>query len=162
MGIFGRKVLSLEEQRKRQAKERLANIRNIEEARRKQTDYNKRLDSLKREAEIESQRARIAGYEARRGQSGTQSIKEGFKKVGMFTRPVTSVSGGVTRELISGIKSMKRAGRPASQRGRAVYVSTSHGLKRVYDEQPLQEPIPPRIKTSEDDDWGTPSAFRGL
>ena len=176
MSIFGKSKMSDYErqiyEQRQAAKARRQQDLAAENAKLREANYQRELASLQREAAIEEQRARIARAQAGRGAARTQAIREGFKSVQPFTSPVRSLTrgvGAVGGELLSGVKALARKrGSPPGQ-GRAVYMSTSHGLKRVYLDnygQPIQsggqpvynrqspvEPRPIRIKT-EDDDWG--------
>jgi multidrug efflux pump subunit AcrA (membrane-fusion protein) len=166
MRIFGKKIggkkpLTVEQQEQRQAQERLANIKRIERERKAQAQQAKiaqrqtqQLKDAQRQAEYQSsltkkERAITAQRQAR------QQRPSALKTIG----------AGV----ITGIKTMKRSARPSRQR--SVYMSTSHGLKRIPPSDPMyaqyaaQQGAPPAQPTRArevDDDWGTPSAFSSL
>jgi Na+-translocating ferredoxin:NAD+ oxidoreductase RnfC subunit len=171
MRIFGKKILerrplTIEEQNARQAKERLANIKRIERERKaaekkakQESEATRRFEQeqqrLKRIGNIESERTRIASLKAKRASAQAGKYR-GYK------RTIQSAASLV------GIKP-KYDNYPYGQRGRAIYVSTSHGLKKInpndpeYMGQDSYNPPPKRvtIRENRDDDYDQPSAFSG-
>jgi hypothetical protein len=153
--LFKPKTKVFYRDRRDRAKSRLEEMRRNKEA--KQT--KEEIERRKQEVELERQKAQLERQKTER-------------KMQVQKRP--SIIRTVGHEAIGAIKTMKRKGK----RQRAVYMSTSHGLKKVQvDEQgypiqqknkpypqsydrPLVEPRAPRII---DDEWGSqPSAFSGL
>jgi hypothetical protein len=167
--IFAKKPLTAEEQEKRQAKERLSNIKRIQriekEQQRKvqaQADADRRYQQeqqrLNRQGNIESARTRIARERAARA-----AAQE--RKYGGYRGTIESAAS------VFGIKSKRR---DSGSRQRPIYVSTSHGLRKIsaddpdyykYREQQGQVTPPPSVKrivvkeNSEDNEQ--PSAFSG-
>jgi hypothetical protein len=164
MRIFGKKIggkkpLTVEQQEQRQAQERLANIKRIERERKAQAQQTRiaqrqtqQLKDAQRQAEFEKQKARREHYVTRQSQSKQQ-------------RPSALKSIGTG--IIAGIKTAKRKGQ--SGRKKSVYISTSHGLKKITPDDPMYEQyraqqtaqpiVKPKAKDWDDDQ---PSAFSSL
>jgi len=167
MRLFGKKVfakrpLTPQEQEARQARERLANMKRIQRAEREQRNkaradaessrrYQEEQQRLNRQGNIETARTRIARQRAARA-----SAQE--KRLSGYSGTIKGVGALV------GIKSSKSN----QSRPRPVYVSTSHGLKKITPDDPryyeYQDNSSPKAKRivvrSEDSDQ--PSAFSGL
>jgi hypothetical protein len=163
--VFAKKPLTIEEQEKRRAKERLANIKRIQrEERDKQRKaqlqsnadmrYQQEQQRLTRQGNIESARTRVARERAARA-----SAQE--RKYSGYRGTIKSAAS------VIGIKSNKDYDR---QKPRSIYVSTTHGLKKIspdnpdyykYRERVVESPATARrvpIKESSDD-FEQPSAF---
>ncbi len=174
-----RKPMSAEEQERHQAKERAENIKRIrQERQRAEAEARRRANETKtyeqaklhgeRELAIETQRTNVAKQQAERAVARQRQVS-GIKQ---------TVSGAIS--LIPGVskmqsKSKHRTGYDAYGKQRPVYISTSHGLKRIYPDDPRyaqyaqasqesQMPTarPPRVQESNEDFGDQPSAFRGL
>lgn len=148
--------------KKRQRREELRaqkEQRRIEKEReqfaRQQEIRQRDIDRAKSEAELMNQRAL-------KERSKTRVVLQGKRRTQARLAPITGALKGVKKGVIA-LKGGSSSHSQGSTRGRAIYQSTSHGLKRVYpgDEGyyssvPQGNP-PPRIKS--DDDWGDASAF---
>lgn len=166
MKLFKPKPMTLEQQKEHQAKERLANIKRLErerkaaevQARREAEErrrYEQERERLKRQGDIEASKTRIAAQKAARGAAQIQQAQQRQKQA----RAVTSMLGLTPK-------------RKEPKRKQSVYISTSHGLKKVDVNDPHYSGIVPgstssppparRVNAKEKhDDFEQPSAFGG-
>lgn len=164
--LFKRKPLTIEEQQKRQAKERLANIKRIERERKAAERRAKQEADATRRYEQEQQRLkRIGNIEDAKTRIATTRAKRASAQAGKYRGYKRTIQSAAS---LVGIRP-KYDNYPYGTRGRSVYVSTSHGLKKInpndpeYMGQDSYNPPPRRINIREnrDDDYEQPSAFSG-
>ena len=167
MRIFGKKVftrrpLTLEEQEKRQAQERLQNIRNLREERKHlaKTDqeYGKKAyEADKERRAVEAKMDKAAG-EARLAR--IEADREVYTTQARMAKRKRSATAGIAGGLVSMVKKAKK---PRTTSGRTVYVKTARGYKPTYIETPVSStPAAKSQEVKKDDWWDVPPAFRGL
>ena len=157
MRIFGKKVftrrpLTLEEQEKRQAQERLQNIRNIGRQRRAEESAARKEQRIQQEMKLAARDTQMAKLVSAREVAVTKA-REAQRK-----RPI--ISSGIAGGLVSMIKKAKK---PRTVSGRTVYIKTARGYKPTYIETPTSAtPASKSQEVKKDDWWDVPPAFRGL
>lgn len=160
MRIFGKKVftrrpLTLEEQEKRQAQERLQNIRNIGKQRRAEESAAQKEQRIRQEMKGAERDTKMAQLIADRERAVTKA-REAQRK-----RPI--ISSGIAGGLVSMVKKAKAPSTRTGVSGRTVYVKTARGYKPTYIETPVSStPAAKSQEVKKDDWWDVPPAFRGL
>lgn len=146
------------EDAQRRQRELRAQKQQAQESRRiaeKTRRFNKTNEQLSRQNQIATQRANISKQEAARTAYNRKRMSG-----------VSKVAGGVV-SLLGGKPTRSKQAR--ATKGRAIYVSTSHGLKKITADMPAYEQYasrvtpPPvqRVQAKEQSD-DTPAAFMGL